>query len=494
MVATSSADRFDVIIIGNGALGMGLAYQLQGQDSSLSIALVGPSHRAGGATVSAGAMINVWAEMAPGQFDNPALADRAELGIKAISLWDAHCAELSEFAETPLSIGWGTYIINNAVGSPHETKAVDHIVRMMRERQVDHEVLAPDALPWLKPEQKAKAIRVVRVPDGRIDPRAVLKAYERCFASRGVTVIDDTAVTLQVARKLPFMTGDKIVTTSDGRTLTTKNVVLASGTYSQALIDQVPDLRREMPRLLWGAGSALDISMPRWIHKYGGIDRSIFDIDAVVRTVDRGGACGIHLVPYGNGEFYMGASSGVWFEPESKPRVHALHVLLRGLVEEINYAFFMATASTRGPGFRPVSMDTFPLLGESHIAGIWLANGTKRDGFTCSPYICRELAAEILGRKSSLPKRFTPSRKLISYKTAAEAKEDYVSADVGGEVQHGLYLPPYALESYRKAKKEKIEKVYEQRGIKNFGIHPELPHLYENDEFYAECQHAREIE
>jgi glycine/D-amino acid oxidase-like deaminating enzyme len=494
MVAISSADRFDVVIIGNGALGMGLAYQLRKQDSSLSVALVGPSHRTGGATVTAGAMINVWAEMGPGQFDNPALAERAELVIKAMSLWDGHCAELSEFAERPLSVGWGTYVVNNAVGSPHEMKVVDSILKVMRDRQVKHEVLAPDAVPWLKPEQKAKVIRIVRVPDGRIDPRAVLNAYERYFAVKDVTVMDETAVKLQVARKLPLMTGDKIVTLSSGRTLTTKNVVLASGTFSQHLIDQVPELRREVPRLLWGAGSALDISIPNWIHKYGGIDRSIFDIDAVVRTVDRGGACGIHLVPHGNGEIYVGASSGVWFEPETKPRVHALHVLLRGLVEEINYAFFMATASIRGPGFRPVSMDAFPLLGESHIAGIWFANGTKRDGFTCSPHICRELAAEILGRRSSLPKRFTPSRKLISYKTAAEAKEDYVSADVGGEVQHGLYLPPYALESYNKAKKQKIEKVYEQRGIKNFGIHPELPHLYENDEFYAECQHPREME
>jgi len=174
--------------------------------------------------------------------------------------------------------------------------------------------------------------------------------------------------------------------------------------------------------------------------------------------------------------------------------VHAMHVLLRGIVEEINSAFFFAMMSTRGPGFRPVAMDTFPLLGQSHMPGIWFANGTKRDGFTCSPYLCREIASEILGGPSSLPKRFQPSRKLISYKTAKEAIEDYVAADFGGEVQHGLNLPPYALDSYRTMKRAKIQKIYETRNIQNFGIHPELPHLYENDEFFAACDHKRELD
>ncbi|MBN9486379.1 MAG: FAD-binding oxidoreductase [Alphaproteobacteria bacterium] len=494
MVALTSKDTYDVVIIGNGALGMGVAYNLRKRDPSISIAVVGPSHRKGGATVAAGAMINVWAEMAAGQYDNPALADRAELTVAAMELWDNYCADLSEFTEKQLEVKWGTYIVNNALGSPHEMKAVDYIVELMQKRQVPHQILDPGDVPFIKPEQKGQPIRIVRVPDGRIDSRMVLSAYERFFAVRDVDLFDDTAERLQVGLKLPFVGADKTITLASGTTLKTKALVMASGSFSQALIDQVPDLRREVPRLVWGAGSGLDISLPPWVHRYGGLDRSVFDIDAVIRTVDRGGACGVHLVPYGNGEFYLGSSSGVWFEPEAKPRVHAVHVLLRSLVEEINYAFFFATMSVRGPGFRPVSMDTFPLLGQSHIPGIWFANGTKRDGFTCSPYLCGEIANEILGGRSSLPKRFLPSRSLISYKTAAEAIEDYVAADFGGEVQHGLNLPPYALEPYRNMKRAKIKEIYDKRKIQNFGIHPELPHLYDNDEFFAACDHKREIE
>jgi glycine oxidase len=297
MASLKSKDVYDVVVIGNGALGMGVAYNLRKRDPNLAIAVVGPSHRNGGATVAAGAMINVWAEMAPGQYDNPALAERAELTVTAMDLWDVHCAELSEFAEQPLQVKWGTYIINNVLGSPHEMRSVDYIIELMRQRNVPHEVLPPGAVPWIRPEQKGQAIRVVRVPDGRIDPRLVLKAYERFCATRNVDLFDDTAEKLEIGLKLPFVGAEKRITLGSGTVLKTKTMVMASGSFSQALIDQVPDLRREVPRLVWGAGSALDISMPAWIHRYGGIDRSVFDIDAVVRTVDRGGACGMHLVP-----------------------------------------------------------------------------------------------------------------------------------------------------------------------------------------------------
>ncbi len=496
MTKPQDSSTYDVAILGNGCLGLGLAYELRKRESRLKIAVVGPSARMGSATLAAGAMINVWAEIALGQFENPALADRAELGIRAFGMWDPLCAELSEFSDEPLRVRWGTYVVNNSLGSPHEMRTVDYILDAMHKRRIEHNVLGPNDVPWLKPEPRGQVLRVVKLPDGHIDPRLVLKAYERCLKSRDVALIDDTAVKLDVGsgvrRLLGGGSGEKVVKLAGGAEIRAAKVVLANGSFAQTLIDQVPDLRRETPRLVWGAGSALDVSLPAWLHTYRGIEPTVFDIDAVVRSVDRGGACGLHVVPYGNGEYYVGASSGVWFDPEPKPRVHAIHVLLRGLVEEINYGFFFAIFGIRGPGFRPVAVDTFPLLGQSHLEGVWFANGTKRDGFTCSPYICGQLASAMLGGESTLPERFTPSRKLISYKNREQALSDFVASDFGGEAQHGLVLPPYATQPYRDAKRVKGEKIYEKRGITDFGIHPEVIHLYDNDEYFAAIDHGRE--
>jgi hypothetical protein len=165
---------------------------------------------------------------------------------------------------------------------------------------------------------------------------------------------------------------------------------------------------------------------------------------------------------------------------------------MRSVVEEINPGFFFGTFDLRGPGFRPTTIDTFPLIGQSHLPGVWFANGTKRDGFTCSPLIARELASAILGGKSSLPSIFQPSRKLISYKNREAALDDTVAGDFGGEVQHGLNLPPYAIEPYRQAKRARAAEVYAKRNIVDFGIHPEVLHLYDNDEFFAAIDHPRQ--
>jgi glycine/D-amino acid oxidase-like deaminating enzyme len=494
MFNSSSNKTFDIVVVGNGSLGAAIAYELRRRDASARIAIVGPAARIGGATVTAGAMINVWAEIARGQFDNPAMADKANLGVKAFGLWDRWCEELSEFSEKPLKPIWGTYVINNALGSPHEVATVDYQIAAMQRHDVDCRLVSPSDVPWLKPEAHAQISRIVRIPDGRIDPRKMLEAYERFFAARNVAIFDTTVQRLQYGGGLlrSLVKSGAALTLADGTELKAGQVVLANGSFAQELIDQLPEVKRATPRLVWGAGSALDISLPPWIHKYGGLDRSIFDIDHVVRTVDRGGACGVHLVPSENGECYLGASSGVWFEPEWKPRVHAVHVLLRALSEEINGAFFFATFSIRGPGFRPTTIDGFPLLGETCQPGLWMANGTKRDGFTISPLIAGEMATAILNGTSTLPQRFSPSRALISYKNRTNAIGDAVAADFGGEFQHGLKLPPYAVEPYRAAKREKIEAVYNKRGLTDFGIHPEMIHLYDNDEFFAAVDHPRE--
>lgn len=485
---------YDFLIVGNGAVALSLAYALKNRDAGLKIAVVGPSARPGSASLAAGAMVNVWAELAVGQFENPALADRAELSISAMPLWDEFCEELGQYTDDPPKVIWGTYLLNNGLGSSQEMRTTDYILKACRERGVEHKIVDPSDVPWLQPEAKGQPSRVIWIPDGRFQPAKLLAALEAALKALNVDIIDQKVTSVAQKTGLHSLFGEKskVIKTEDGTKLTAENIVLANGSFAQALIDDIPELRREIPRLVWGAGSALNISLPDWVKKYGGIDPSIMDIDQVVRTVDRGGACGVHLIPHGDGEYYCGASSGVWFDPEPKARVHAVHVLLRSLVEEIHHAFFFSGMSLVGPGFRPTTVDGFPLLGESHIPGIWFANGMKRDGITCSPYIAGELANAMLGGKSSLPKRFQPSRKLISYKTKKEAVQDAVMGDFGGELQHGLYLPPYAITPYLEARAAKIERVYESRNISNFGIHPEMVHLYENDEFFAAIDHPRE--
>ena len=90
----------DILIIGNGISGLSLAYQLKKADKSSSLLVVGPKSRPGSATLAAGAMINVLAEIPYGCFENDALTDRFQLAINAPPLWSTFTEEMQEFEPT----------------------------------------------------------------------------------------------------------------------------------------------------------------------------------------------------------------------------------------------------------------------------------------------------------------------------------------------------------------------------------------------------------
>jgi hypothetical protein len=44
------------------------------------------------------------------------------------------------------------------------------------------------------------------------------------------------------------------------------------------------------------------------------------------------------------------------------------------------------------------------------------------------------------------------------------------------------------VDKYREMRRNEIVKIYDKRNLGDFGIHPELLHLYENDDFYAKIK------
>jgi glycine/D-amino acid oxidase-like deaminating enzyme len=485
----SMGDSFDVAIVGNGSVALSIARELSRAATDTRIVVIGPSKRGGSASLTAGAMINVWAELEANGFDNPAVLAKFELARRAMTLWSAHAAALAEESGMTLPIRWGTYIINSARGTASEDRAFDYVVEQLHRHNQPVEVVGGYDLPFLSPTNLSRTVRAAKVPDGMIDSRLVVRALETIVArAANCTLVDETVEQLSVPPS-----GSKILRLSSGRELRAGTVVLANGSFAQALVDQVPDLKRSVPRLLFGGGVALDITFPSWMIRYGSVPAPLRELSCVARTMDRGGACGFHLVPLGNDTFYFGASSGVWTEPEPQPRVHAVGWLLHGLETEFSNAFFTANVTLRGPGYRPVTMDTFPLLGESELKGIWFVNGTKRDGFTCAPYLAREVVKAMARKPNELPEMFRPSRPLISYWDRERATTAAVHAAIGGEHMHGLVLPPYRLQEWADYRRRWLENIYDRRGLKTFGIHPELTHLYDSDEFFALTDHARAV-
>ena len=484
-------DKFDVVIVGNGILGLTLAYFLKKKNPSTSVALIGKSERVGCASLAAGAMLNLWSELTNGQFENQALAERFKLTRQGVESWEAFAAELSDLSDQKIDIKWGTYLLRTSRSTQIEDRSFGYIKQSLKRFSIEHKEIIPNDLPWLKPSQCSRTIEALRVPDGHVDSRKVIQALDVIMDRLGVKVFNQNALQLATASSKIFGSTHH-VGLDDGTKIVGENIVLANGAYAQNLIDQDSSLKKSMPRLLFGIGSGIDITFPKWVHEYGGLGREIFDLKEVIRTTDRGGACGVHLVPYGDGRFYAGASSLTSLDDDREPKLHGVHVLLHALVYEIHRTFFSAGIGLRGNGFRPTSADCFPMIGETDQKGIWLLNGTKRDGFSMSPYISKELASAILGERTTLPKMFNPCRNLISYKTKEEAIKEAELMYVGADYQHGGLQAPYMVDKYLEMRRKEIESFYDRRSIDNFGIHPELVHLYENNKFYGQINHKRD--
>ena len=475
----------DFVVLGNGILGLSLAFRLKRDNPAVKVALVGPSHRRGNATLAAGAMLNVWAEVCHGQFEDPFLSKRFQLALRGMDLWESFAREIEEVTGRHIGINWGTYVINTPLAAPWGDQTWSYFKNALKDNGVEHQVMDPLEVPYLEPAQDSRPLDAVKIPDGYFNPMTVISALDKAMADLGVEVYDKEAerIDFKGTFRRTFRTF-----LADQSTLDSGAIVLANGSFAQALIDRIPSLRKEVPRLLWGAGSALEVSFPAWVPEYQ--SSPLWEMDCVLRGLNPVGACGLHVVPRGEFCYYVGASSAVLYDREWDPSAHSIGFLIHSVVREVNRRFAHATVKLVGNGFRPITIDMFPLLGESNIPGLWFLNGMKRDGLTSAPYLASELAAEMGGKQSSLPEEFRPARSLIPYKEREAAIKDAVLFGINADRQHELRLPPWMDEKLIKQRTDELEAIYAKRNLRNFGMHPEVTHIYENDRFYKGVKHS----
>ena len=467
---------YDVSIIGNGILGTTLAIELTKIDPQLKILLIGPKDRFGSASVASGAMINVFAEIENKFLENDFLKKRFELDLKALKLWKNHHKSLEAESNEKIEIGWGTYILNTSRGTKYEDRLFEYLENMLGSipyKQFTNESTNPDNIEGLCAQAAHRAIRALKIEDGIINSQQLLKSIDKIIRNKtNITYL------FEIAKEIDSKNGEIKVTT-EKNIYKAEKVVLANGSYSQKLVDKLDELKKNTPRLFFGAGSAVILKDNNNRKKFAKANLDNKPKFAI-RTMDRGHACGLHILPFKT-HMYLGASSAVYSEPEPNPRANQIAFLLNDGMNQIGPVVGRAIFDKYTYGFRPVSEDIFPLIGESCIKGIWYLNGTKRSGLTMSPYVCSELAKQILFGKSDLPSEFNPSRKLISYFNKDIAIEKAVIGMYNKENTHNMTLSDSNnFKEYFSRLKKDIEEVYEEFNLKNFGIHPELIGNYKN--------------
>ncbi|WP_338017496.1 FAD-dependent oxidoreductase [Streptomyces adustus] len=439
MPATMSEDNrlHDVVVVGNGSLGLSLGLTLARRD--LRVAVLGRPHRPGAASSAAGAMLGTFGEITTTLLKSDYGRTKLDWAYQASKLWPEWLAGLSPDSDgTDLLTADGTVVMLNTVGVPDiDTQNFKAIRNTLIEYGEKFEDIDPEDVEWLDAEPTARPLQAMFLPNEHaVNAHGLLARLEEAFLAAGGTLIAEQAVRVDHADGRV-----RGVQLESGTVLATGQLVLAAGAASQTVLDTVPDQAARIPRLISGYGvSALvdteDGTAPR----------------SVIRTPNRAFACGLHVVPRGAGQVYVGATNIISPEPRETPLISDVLFLLNCGNRQVRRSLGESGIRAIQVGNRPVALDGMPLLGETELTGLWMMTGTYRDGLTLSPLLAREMTALLLGEEPGIElDLFRPVRSPIQPLSREEVVEATVTHMLATGYESNWIVPvewPFTIEHY----------------------------------------------
>lgn len=408
---TTTPEQAEVVIVGNGALGLFLADELMERRAG-SVVVVGPSHRDAGASKAAGAMLGCFGEVTSESIRTDAARTRFEMGVHAHDRWPDVLRRLEEYSSTgfPLQVATETHVVLNAIGAELDTVNFEAMIKALDAYGKPWSPIDPLEIPGFKPRTDARALRAIHLPEeGAVDARGVLAALEARLEAVGATLVDHTV--RRLVGSAGVVTGVEL---DDGRIIEAGTVVVAVGARSEALVHTVADDIELIPTFA-GLGFAMIA------RRTGGEP-----FRSVVRTPNRGFACGLHVVPAGPGHEYLGATNRLVDEVSNVTWVADVRFLAQYAMQQLDEQIARHEVVRWLSGNRPVTLDGFPMIGWLPMSGLYLMTGTYRDGFHCAPLIATHVANELQGKPGTLDPMFNPTRRPIATRTIESSIEEYV--------------------------------------------------------------------
>ncbi|MFH9263104.1 NAD(P)/FAD-dependent oxidoreductase [Streptomyces sp. NPDC017546] len=422
----TNSTGFDVVIAGNGVLGLSLAWVLAQRGKR--VAVLGEPNRPWAGSAAAGAMLGCFGEVTTSLLATEHGRAKLELGMEATKVWPQWLAELEDGTEgAGVKTAEGTTVVLNTIGTAEIDDANYNAIRAELTRYSEpFEDVEPADLDWVDAEPISRPLKAFHIPgEHAVDAAALLERLESAAVRAGVVLVPESAT--RVEYRGERVTG---VVTSSGRTIAADQVTLAAGARTQELLDSLP-VGPRIPRLVSGYGvsalvKSVDGSTP----------------DSVIRTPNRSFACGLHVVPRGEGHVYLGATNVISVEPRDTAEMRDLVFLLQCAHRQVRRSLWNSDVTKVQVGNRPVSMDGFPLLGEGGMQGLWIMTGTYRDGLHLSPLLAQDFAARILGEEPLADlDRFAPLRQPIQAGSRQEIVDLLIDHQMGIGYEQDWTIP-----------------------------------------------------
>jgi glycine oxidase len=366
----------DVLVIGAGVIGLGVAWRAL--ERGLSVAVYDPEPASKASYASAG-MLPPSSEMLYGQ------DTLLSLCLASRTRFPSFIEELESVSG--LSAGYRRDGVLD-VGLDDESMAVLSGLRSFEESfGIPVEELSGVECLAQEPEL-APSVRggLFSPDDGAVNPRRLTAALMAAIEARGGTLVRErvTAVEVAVGRAVGVRVGDEVVPAD--------RIVMSAGCWSHQ-VGGVPT--GAIPEIKPGKGQILRLRSEKPF------------LSHCVRAFAAGSST--YLVQRTDGELVVGST----YEQagyDTSVTVAGVQGLLGKAVAALPGAGTLRLAET-GSGLRPGSPDGLPVMGESLLPGLFLATGHSRIGVQLMP-ASADIMAELLatGNLPDLAKPFRPDR------------------------------------------------------------------------------------
>lgn len=459
-------NTFDVILVGNGSIGLAIAFSLSKKNKKLKIAIIGPQNRNEAASLAAGFMIACFAEVEYDTLNSDVGKKKFELTMQSRDLWPNRIQELNSVNKNKLKINNGTFVINNASADNLDDYNFLAIENALKKYSEKYEFFDCNKIPGYNPDPKKRSLKTIYIPnEGSINAKETFNSYENYLKkNKNIFFINSFVKDIKIKNnRIEKLVDEK------NNSYTSSNVVVCNGAYSKILIEKIKHLNDRVQKIFYGTGTALILE----------VDIKKNMLDSVIRTPNRGMACGIHVIPLDSKHFYVGATNRLSHIPINDPILSSIFALQKSLVEEVNVSYARSRVKKILIGHRPTSVDTFPLIGKTSIKGLWIVTANKRDGYTMSPLIGNEIANQISDNKFDKNfSLFNPERKIYKLMSKKDAIDKTIKHYISAAYQHGLVIPNIdSIEKYKELYRTEIENIYKKNKI-NYGVPPEILNMY----------------
>jgi glycine oxidase len=371
--------RLRVAIIGGGVCGLGVGWQLARAGADVTLFERDAPARA--STWAAAGMLAPHMELRP---EEEAITN---LGRDSLARWPRFARELEAAAQQSVDYrDDGTLFV---ALDRDATEQLRFLHRHQLELGLPVEWLSGSAARELEPHlsRRVSAALLSRL-DHQVDPRALGEALVRAFAAAGGTLVAHMPVE-RVLVDHDRVHGVRV----DGRDVLADVVLLAAGAWS-GLMPGIP--QPLLPPVRPVKGQMVAVAQP--------------DPPLVRHCVwARDATDTVYLAPKSSGRLLIGATveeAGY----DTQVTAGAVMQLLRLAWETLPGIDDLPLLETWA-GLRPGSRDNAPILGQSPIAGLYLATGHYRNGILYAPVTAEDVAHLILtGEVTTTIEPYGPER------------------------------------------------------------------------------------